>query len=130
MIVQHLGTNKYIFRWFPVTPTCSDLGTVSSSVYSGYLLSTYSFGIRILSAMKYGVRPFFDVDYIVSPLLELWYMYCRLSLISACAYEFKWQASMCLITLHHFTLVSVTMETRVKYKIMFIFSTSPFGYYW
>ena len=32
-----------IFHWFPVSPTYSHLGTVSSShaVYSGYLLSTY-----------------------------------------------------------------------------------------
>ena len=34
------------------------LCTVSSSVYSGSLLSTYSCGIRILSAMEYGVRHF------------------------------------------------------------------------
>ena len=41
-----------IFRWFPVTPTYLQLCTVSSSVYSGYLLSTYRCGIRILSAME------------------------------------------------------------------------------
>ena len=46
------------FRWFPVTPTYSQLCTVSSSVYSGYLLSSYRHGISILSAMEYGVRPF------------------------------------------------------------------------
>ena len=55
-----------MFRWFPVTPTSSHFDTVSSSVYSGYLLSTYSCGIRVLSDMEYGVRPF-DV------VRELWY---------------------------------------------------------
>ena len=48
MRFQYLCTNK----WFPVTP---HLCTVSSSVYSGYLLSTYSYGIRTLSAMEYGL---------------------------------------------------------------------------
>jgi len=60
------GFNISIFRWFPVTPTSSHLDTVSSSVYSGYLLSTYSCGIRVLSDMEYGVWPF-DV------VCELWY---------------------------------------------------------
>ena len=54
MSVQYLRTNK-VFRWFSVTP---QLCTVSSSVYSGYFLSTYSCGIRILSANEYRVRPF------------------------------------------------------------------------
>jgi len=49
--------NKYI-PLVPMTPTYSHLCTVSSSVYSGYLLRTYSCRIRILSAMEYGVRPF------------------------------------------------------------------------
>ena len=41
-----------------MTPTYSQLCTVSSNVYSGYLLSTFRRGISILSAMEYGVRPF------------------------------------------------------------------------
>ena len=41
----------FLSRWFPVTPTCSHLGNVSSSVYSEYLLSTYSCGIGILLAL-------------------------------------------------------------------------------
>ena len=41
-----------IFHCFPVTPTYSHLGTVSSSAYSRYLPSTYSCEIGILSAME------------------------------------------------------------------------------
>ena len=57
MRVQHLHMNKYI----PLVSCDSNLHlcTVSSSVYSRYLLSTYSCGIRIC----HGVRnqAFFDV---------------------------------------------------------------------
>ena len=51
------------------------LSTVSSSacLYSGYLLSPYSCGIRILSAMEYGARSFF---YIVSSFPEHNYWSC------------------------------------------------------
>ena len=58
MRVQHLGTNKYI----PLVSCVSNLFTSShcllklQSIVHGYLLSTYSCGIRILSAMGYGVR--------------------------------------------------------------------------
>ena len=53
--VQHLSTKKYIQCYFPVTPTYSRLGTVFSSANGGYLLTTYSCGVKILSAVRSGL---------------------------------------------------------------------------
>ena len=52
MRVQHHIIRTSIFHWFPVSPTYSwhCLLKSRSIEYSGYLLRTYSCGIRILSA--------------------------------------------------------------------------------
>ena len=56
VVSQEWGFNTLIwtgvFHWFPVSPNYSHLCTVSLSVYDGYLLSTYSCGIRILLALQ------------------------------------------------------------------------------
>ena len=58
MRVQYLHMNKYIpLVSGDVTPTSSHLCTISSSVYSGYLLSTQLWD-QVLLAMEYGVWPF------------------------------------------------------------------------
>lgn len=55
--VQYLCMNKCKPLVYAI-PTYSHLCTVSASVYSGYFLSTYSCGIRILSAMGNAIRLF------------------------------------------------------------------------
>ena len=50
-----------------VNPTYSHLCTVSSTVYSGYLLSAYSCEVGIRTTMEYGVKPFL-MHSLLSPL--------------------------------------------------------------
>ena len=63
MRVQHLGTNKYI----PLVSYVSSIFTSwhcllkSQLIVHGYLLSTYSCGIRILSTMGYWVRVVYTI---------------------------------------------------------------------
>ena len=56
-----------IFRWFPVSPTYSHLGTVSSvTVYSALIFAEH---IQLWNqdSLSYGVWSQGGVDYIVSP---------------------------------------------------------------
>ena len=69
MRVQYLLMNKHI-PLVPVTPTYSQLCTVSSSVYSEYLLSTNRCG----NSLSYGVwsQAYFDVVSIALRLAPTW----------------------------------------------------------
>ena len=76
-----LSMNKYIILLVLAAPTCLYLATVSSNVYSGYLLSTCSYGTRVLSSL-------FGVVYIVRPFPEQ-LNYC------SCGMEFQKLFSSC-----------------------------------
>ena len=108
-----------IFHWFPVSPTYSHLGTVSSShglQVHGKSLSTYSYisGIRIFSAMGYGLRVVLTIlsDFSRAQLLELWYGVLKL-FCSCCSQGIIWSSHADLSGLgrHKLIVVFNTLST-------------------